>query len=143
MVVFQVEVTDFTLPDVKGQSPLPADRMLHVPSRSPVSWWMRQPGGPITLLMSAAAISTARMLRSRSHKIGAEFLAVAVFDETQQAPVPDAPNDRAGMYPFTVQLSTGTRSVISQRPPLLRAAAKKPRNPRSRKRSAREAKVTM
>jgi hypothetical protein len=32
------------------------------------------------------------------HQIVAKFPAVVVFDEAQQAPVPDAPNDHAGVY---------------------------------------------
>src|SRR5271165_4104502 len=39
------------------------------------------------------------------HEMIAEFPAVVVFDEAQQAPVPDAPNVHAGMYAVTVQLS--------------------------------------
>jgi hypothetical protein len=39
------------------------------------------------------------------HQIVAEFPAIVVFDEAQQAPVPDAPNDHAGVYAITVQLS--------------------------------------
>jgi hypothetical protein len=63
---------------------------------------MRQPGGPVTPVMSAAAISTARQ---PPHKIGAKLPAVVVFDEAQQAPVPDAPNDHGQMYGYTVHLS--------------------------------------
>jgi hypothetical protein len=37
--------------------------------------------------MSAAAISTAKMLRNRHDEIIAEFPAVVVFDEAQQASV--------------------------------------------------------
>jgi hypothetical protein len=39
------------------------------------------------------------------HKIVAEFPAVVVFDEAQQAPVPDAPNDYVRAYVNTVQMS--------------------------------------
>src|SRR5437763_757503 len=39
--------------------------MLQVPARFPFSWWMRQPGGPATPVMSSALISTARRFRIR------------------------------------------------------------------------------
>jgi len=40
-------------------------------------------------------------------QIVAEFPAIVVFDEAQQAPVPDAPNVHIGMYACTVQMSSG------------------------------------
>lgn len=40
------------------------------------------------------------------HQIIAEFPAVVVFDEAQQAPMPDAPNVYAGVYVNTVQMSS-------------------------------------
>ena len=39
---------------------MPVTETLHVPAQSPLSWWARKPGGPITPLMSTAAINTAK-----------------------------------------------------------------------------------
>jgi hypothetical protein len=51
------------------------------------------------------------------HKITAEFPAVVVFDEAQQAPVPDAPDDHTVMYAATVHISSGAAN--RPRPPSL------------------------
>ena len=54
------------------------------------------------------------------HQIITEFPAVVVFDEAQQAPVPDAPNYHAEVYATTVQMSrlrcTNARSYVSPSP---------------------------
>src|SRR6516164_5301656 len=89
------------MPKVSHQ--LPLTERLHVPPRSPLSWCMRQPGGPITPPMSAAATNT-RIVASRRHKIGLEFPVIVVFDEAQPVPVPDAPSD---------QVSRSVRSHLS------------------------------
>jgi hypothetical protein len=39
--------------------------MLHVPARSPVSWWMRQPGGPSSSSTFPALCKAVRMRRTR------------------------------------------------------------------------------
>jgi hypothetical protein len=57
--------------------------------------------------MLVAVISTARMFAQPPHKVTAELPAVVVFDEAQQAPVPDAPDDHTVMYAPTVRLSSG------------------------------------
>ena len=45
--------------------------------------------------MSAAVISTARMLRTRFYEVGAEFPAVVVFDEAQESSMLNTPNYHA------------------------------------------------
>ena len=49
---------------------LPETEMLHVPARSPVSWWVRQPGGPsnpsiVSTLSKAVRTRRTRATRSR------------------------------------------------------------------------------
>jgi hypothetical protein len=84
MVVLQIEVADFTLPDIKGQPPIAADR--NAPRSGAVALQLvRAPAGP----NNAAHVNRGDQRRENvaqpPHKIIAEFPAVVVFDEAQQA----------------------------------------------------------
>ena len=113
MVVLQIEIADFTLSDAKGQPPIAADR--NAPRSGAVALKLVDvPAG-----RSANAAHVGRCNQHREdvpqppYKIGVEFPAVVVFDEAQQAPVPDAPNVHAcqgvRLYRASVKL-TGTLS---------------------------------
>ena len=112
MIVLQVEVEDFALPNVEGQPPIAADR--NAPRCGAVALKLVD----VLAGRSANAAHVGRCNQHREdapeppHKIGAEFPAVVVSDEAQQAPVPDAPNDHAGLYAVTVHLSRRRRTAI-------------------------------
>jgi hypothetical protein len=56
---------DFVAVDSKVIRQLPETEMLHVPARSPVNWWMRQPGGPSSPSMVSTLSKAVRMRRTR------------------------------------------------------------------------------
>ena len=107
MVVLQIEVADFALPNLKGQPPVAADR------NAPYA-------GAITLqLMNSPARRPLQGLDVRRrnqrgqnppyalHEVAAHLAAVVVSNEAQQAPMPDIPNDHyIRAYGKTVHLSS-------------------------------------
>src|SRR6202040_3953305 len=107
VIVLQIEVADFTLPDVEGQPPIAAER--NAPCAGAVA--PQLVNAPAGRPDNAADVGRRDQHREDvaqpPHKVIAEFPAVVVFDEAQQAPMPDAPNDHAGVYAFTVQSSRG------------------------------------
>ena len=106
MIVLQVEVADFTLSDVKRQPPIAADG--DAPSAGAVAFELMHP--PARRPDDAAHVGRRDQHREdvaqTPHKIAAEFPAVVVLYEAQQAPVPNAPNDHTGVYAETVQPSS-------------------------------------
>jgi hypothetical protein len=88
VIVLQIEVANFAVPNVKGQPPIAADR--NAPRPGPVaSELVHAPAGRPH---NTAHISRRNQYRKDAaqapHKIIAEFPAVVVFDEAEQAPVP-------------------------------------------------------
>jgi len=92
---------------------LPLTDMLHVPARSPLSWWMPA-GRPDHAAHVGRRDQHREDVAQPPHQIVAEFPAVVVFDEAQQAPVPDAPNVHIGVYAYTVQMSSGAGVVLQK-----------------------------
>src|SRR5712691_12154165 len=81
VVVLQVEVADFTLPDVKGQPPIAADRNAPRPGAVALELMNAPAGRPGDAAHVGRRDQHREDVAQPPHKIIAEFPAVVVFDE--------------------------------------------------------------
>ena len=72
---------------------LPETEMLHVPSRSPVSWWMRQPG--LQSLDVLDAQQGGENAPDPINQIAPDAAIVVIFNKAFQPSVADGPNPHA------------------------------------------------
>src|SRR5437588_4276950 len=95
VIVLQIEAPDFVLSDLKSHPPIATDR--NAPCSGAVaSELVNTPAGRTNDAAHVGCRDQHREDVAQSlHKVIAEFPAVVLFDEAQEAPVPDASNDHA------------------------------------------------
>lgn len=95
MIVLQIEVANFTLPEVEGQQPIAAER--NAPRRGAITVKLINPpaGRPLQGLHIRRCNQRREYPPQALHEVATQLAAVIVSNEAQQAPVPDTPNDRS------------------------------------------------
>ena len=91
MIVLQIEIANFTLPDVEGQPPIAADRNAPRPGAITVKLMNPPAGRPLQGLHVRCRDQRREYPPQALHEVAAQLAAVIVSNEAQQAPVPDTP----------------------------------------------------
>ena len=97
MIVLQIEVTNFTLPDVEGRPPIAADRNASRSGATTVKLMNPPAGRPLQGLHVRRRNQRREYPPQALHEVAAQIAAVIVSNEAQQAAVADTPNDHSNI----------------------------------------------
>jgi hypothetical protein len=95
VIILQIEIADFALPEIEGQPPIAADRNAPRPGAVTLKLMNPPAGRPVQSLYVRRRDQRCQNPPHARHEAAAQLAAVIVSNEAQQAPVPDTPNDHS------------------------------------------------